>query len=111
VATLDERGRNPFARRVSRSDGTADKVYVTSQRDGQVIALGVADPPSKKVIALGGKPTKMLMSASALRLYVVNPDLDEIDEIDTVTDTLTRRISVQRPGHPYRGANLVHRAT
>lgn len=83
--------------------GATDKLYVSSLRDGQIIAIGTSG--TQKVIPLGGKPMKMLLSRDGGRLYVANPDLDEIDEIATASDTLTRRISVKRPGYIYRGAS------
>jgi YVTN family beta-propeller protein len=85
------------------ANGSTDKLYVSSLRDGQVISLSTSG--AQGVIGLGGKPMKMLLSRDGSRLYVANPDLDEIDEITTATDTLTRRISVKRPGYVYRGAS------
>lgn len=85
-------------------DGKTDKLYVTSVRDGQVISVSLADD-KMKIIDLGGAPTKMLISANGKQLFVVNPDLDEVAEINTSDDTLVRRISVQRPNFSFRGAN------
>jgi YVTN family beta-propeller protein len=59
----------------------------------------------QKIIELGGAPTKMVLSPNRRSLFVVNPDLDEVDEIDTVQDALKRRISLLRPGYRYRGSN------
>jgi len=85
------------------ADGATDRLYVTSLRDAQVISISTSG--AEKVIDLGGEPMKMLLSRDGRRLYVANPDIDEVDEIATATDTLTRRISVKRPGYTYRGAN------
>ena len=82
--------------------GGTDRLYVSSIRDGQVIAISTTG--AVRVITLGGEPGKMLLSGDGSRLYVANPDLDEVDEISTTTDTLARRISVKRPGYAYRGA-------
>lgn len=87
----------------SGTAGVTDKLYVTSLRDAQVISISTSG--AQTVINLGGAPMKMLLSRDGSRLYVANPDLDEIDEIATATDTLTRRISVKRPGYAYRGAS------
>jgi YVTN family beta-propeller protein len=82
--------------------GATDKLYISSIRDGQVISL--ATTGTGRIIYLGGEPGKMLLTGDGTRLYVANPDLDEIDQIDTATDTLTHRISVAaRPGYRYRG--------
>ncbi|MBS0240141.1 MAG: hypothetical protein JSR89_17135 [Proteobacteria bacterium] len=86
------------------SNGKTEKLYVTSVRDGQVIAINLVNG-QLKVIELGGAPTKTILSADGKRLFAVNPDLDEVDEINTDGDSLSRRISVQRAGFPYRGAN------
>ena len=81
--------------------GSTDKLYVSSIRDGQVIAITTTGATTH--VDLGGEPGKMLLSGDGSRLYVANPDLDEIDQIDTASDTLTRRISVLRP-HQFRGS-------
>jgi DNA-binding beta-propeller fold protein YncE len=78
------------------------RAYVTSQRDGQVLA--VAPAGSYKIIAVGGEPNRAVLSPDQSRLYVANGDTDEIDEIDTATDVLRRRISLLRPGDTMRGA-------
>ncbi len=87
-----------------RSDagGRFAHAYVSSQRDGQV--LSVAPDGAWNVIALGGEPNRMVLSADQRSLYVANGDLDEIDEIDTATDTLRRRLSLLRPGDHLLGA-------
>jgi YVTN family beta-propeller protein len=85
------------------ADGSTDKLFISSIRDGQVVSI--AKTGRQNVIDLGGEPGKMLMSRDGSRLYVANPDLDEIDEIDTASERLTRRISVLRPGYQYHGAN------
>src|SRR5262245_47400216 len=81
-----------------------DKIYVTSQRDGQIIV--VPRPGGQdKAIDVGGEPTKMLLSPDGRSLFVVNPDLDEVEEISTEDDVLLRRMTVRRPGYRYRGAS------
>jgi hypothetical protein len=42
----------------------------------------------------------MTLSRDGTLLYVVNPDLGEIDELSTAEDSLQRRISLLRPGFP-----------
>jgi len=88
---------------LSDSKGAPVKTYVSSQRDGQV--LSVSPSGSFKVIKVGGEPNRMALSADQLRLYVANGDLDEIEVIDTTTDALKSRISVARPGYPYKGSS------
>ena len=88
---------------VSDPEGAPVKVYVTSQRDGQV--LSVSPLGSFKVIQVGGEPTRTVLTANQQQLYVANPDLDEIEVINTRLDVVQRRISVARPGYPYRGSS------
>jgi YVTN family beta-propeller protein len=82
--------------------GTTDKLYVSSIRDGQVISISTTG--AAKYIKVDGEPGKMLLTGDGSRLYVANPDLDEIDQIDTSSDVLTRRISVMRAGYLFRGS-------
>ena len=65
----------------------------------------MGDQPTIGRIEVGGEPNAVLLSADGSKLYVANGDLDEIDVIDTASDGLARRISVDRPGQRYRGAN------
>jgi YVTN family beta-propeller protein len=88
---------------VSNSKGTPVKTYVSSQRDGQVLV--VRPSGSFEIIKVGGEPNRMLLSADQSRLYVANGDLDEIEVIDTNTDTMKGRISVARPDYPYKGSS------
>jgi YVTN family beta-propeller protein len=85
------------------ANGETDKLFISSIRDGQVVSL--AKTGRQNVIDLGGEPGKMLMSRDGSRLYVANTNRDEIDEIDTGSERLMRRISVLRPGYRYHGAN------
>jgi YVTN family beta-propeller protein len=80
-----------------------DKVYVTSARDGQVLSVAIPGP-GFSVIPVGGGPGKMLLSPDESRLYVANPDADEIEVIDTVRDKEVAAVSMLRPGYRYRGS-------
>jgi DNA-binding beta-propeller fold protein YncE len=86
----------------SGADRRFVRAYVTSQRDGQV--LSVAPDGSFKIIMVGGEPNRAVLSPDQSHLYVANGDMDEIDEIETATDTLRRRISLLRAGDTMRGA-------
>lgn len=83
--------------------GATDKLYVSSIREGKIVVFTASGV--QKSIAVGGAPAKSLLSRDGSRLYVVNPDLDQIDVINTASDTLARVIDVRRPGYRYRGAN------
>ena len=95
----------------SGPDGKADKIFVTSLRDGQIISIALSGagsyikPGAEKVIHVGGEPAKMILSQNENRLYVANPDLDEIEVVDTKEDELIGRISVKRADYRYRGAS------
>jgi len=84
--------------------GPTDKLYVTSLRDGQILVL---HPPKStfKVLTVGGEPGKMVLSTDQSRLYVANPDLDEVEVIDTTRDQVIGHISLVRPGYRYRGSS------
>jgi YVTN family beta-propeller protein len=88
---------------LSNSWGAPVKTYVSSQRDGQVLSVN----PSGwfDVIPVGGEPNRMILSADQHRLYVANGDLDEIEVIDTAKDVVESRISLARPGYPYKGSS------
>ncbi len=103
--SLTARGEFPYwvQPHSARARGPVDKVYVTSARDGEVVALATSG--RMKFIAVGGEPGKMLLAPDGRSLYVVNPDLDEIEIIDTHTDDVRSRISVMRAGYRYRGAS------
>jgi YVTN family beta-propeller protein len=88
---------------LSDSTGSPVRTYVTSQRDGQV--LSVSPSGSFSAITVGGEPNRMVPSADQRWLFVANGDLDEIEVIDTTANVLTGRISVARPGYPYKGSS------
>src|SRR5215470_1952600 len=97
-------GEYPFwAAVLSGASGNPVKTYVSSLRDGQVL---VVTPSSglAKVIHVGGEPNRILLTADQKQLYVANGDLDEIEVIDTTSDSVVRRISLARSGYPYRGS-------
>ncbi|MBV9719206.1 MAG: bifunctional YncE family protein/alkaline phosphatase family protein [Candidatus Eremiobacteraeota bacterium] len=87
-------------------DELMQRVYVSCMRDGEVdVVRFIADKPTIGRIEVGGEPNSMLLSADRSHLYVANGDLDEVDVIDTASDGLAQRISIDRPNQHYRGAN------
>ncbi len=101
------RGEYPYGAAVwSNSLGIMNKMYVSSLRDGDVsVVQSVEGEAVAHDIALGGAPNALLLSRDGSTLYAANGDLDQVDLIDTASDRLRRRISVDRPGQRYRGAN------
>lgn len=87
----------------STAKGKAEKIYVTSQRDDQVIALWKTG--RQQIIHVGGGPNRMLLTNKQSRLWVANGNTDSLSVIDTATDTVIGTASLQRPGHPFFGAN------
>ncbi|MBC1225050.1 beta-propeller fold lactonase family protein [Nostoc sp. UCD121] len=88
----------------STNNGTADKVFVSSQRDNEVVAVTI---PSKRItrIPVGSQPNKILLSADQNKLYVANGNSDSISVIDTNSDRVVQTISLSRPNDQYKGAN------
>ena len=97
-------GEYPFWIMVRKGSGsTPDKVFVSSQCDGQVVVFD--HPPAFRSIKVGSEPNKMLLSQDGKLLYVANGDSDSVSVIDTDREVVVRTISLLRPGYKYFGAN------
>ena len=90
---------------LSNAGGSVRKIYAGSLRDGDVAVIETAASQALHFIPLGGEPNALLLDPAGTHLYVANGDLDEVDVIDTTADRIERRISVDRPGQRYGGAN------
>ncbi|HTV75310.1 MAG TPA: beta-propeller fold lactonase family protein [Candidatus Acidoferrales bacterium] len=88
---------------VSGPHGKAAKVYVTSQRDDQVVA--VYPNGRQAVIPVGGGPNHMLLTPDQSRLWVSNGNTATLSLINVATDQVVGTINLNRPGYPYLGAN------
>ncbi|UFP96757.1 beta-propeller fold lactonase family protein [Gloeobacter morelensis] len=88
----------------SDARGAAAKVFVTSTRDDEVLAVDLASKVVTRV-PVGGQPNKLALSANQGRLYVVNGNSDSLSVIDPVTNNVVRTISLARPGYKYKGSN------
>ena len=98
------RGEYPFWIAVKPgTSGHNDKVFVSSQRDGQVVVFD--NPPAFRTIKVGSEPNKMALSADGSRLYVANGDSDSISVVDTAREVVVATIDLHRPGYVYDGAN------
>ena len=86
----------PFAvAALTRGPQAGRKVYVSSERDGNVVAV---DPEAGKVtatIATGARAIALLLDAQQQRLFVANAGSDTISVIDTATDRVTDTILVR----------------
>src|SRR5579883_386575 len=91
---------------LTNAEDAMQTVYAGSMRDGEVdVVRSIMGQVTSSRIQVGGEPNALLLSPDRSRLYVANGDLDEVDVIDTASDGLAGRISVDRPGQRYRGAN------
>ena len=98
-------GEFPFGVAIlSDSNGAAAKVYVSSQRDNEVLAVNLANEAITR-IAVGDQPNKILLSSNQRRLYVANGNSDSVSVIDTNRDRTVRTISLARPREKYKGSN------
>ncbi|MBG1262823.1 beta-propeller fold lactonase family protein [Nostoc commune] len=88
----------------STNNGVADKVFVSSQRDNEVVAVNIASRGITR-IPVGSQPNKILLSADQNKLYVANGNSDSISVIDTNSDRVVQTISLSRPNDQYKGAN------
>ena len=86
-----------------KTKSKAEKVFVSSQRDSQVMVIEADDSFHK--IDVGAEPNKMILSSGGDRLFVANGDSDSISIIDTGDEKVTGTISLLRPGHRYKGAD------
>jgi DNA-binding beta-propeller fold protein YncE len=102
--SLVARGEYPYGVAIlDASNGRPAKIYVSSLRDGDVSVVEGARVV--RSVPLGGECNALALSPDGRILYVANGDLDEVDAISTTTDSLVARISVDRTGQRYRGAN------
>lgn len=97
-------GEFPFwvAVKSDPTTGAFAKAYVTSERDEQVLVVG--KDALLKVIPVPPGPNKAVLDGDQGRLYVACGNDDSIAVIDTASDKLVRKISLSRPGDPYKGA-------
>ena len=88
---------------VQGTSGHPDKVFVSSQRDSQVVVFD--DPTNIRAIPSGLGSSKMILNRDASRLYVANSDADSVTVIDTAAEKVVSTISMLRPAYKYTGAN------
>ncbi|WP_373527859.1 beta-propeller fold lactonase family protein [Nostoc sp.] len=88
----------------SAENGAAAKVFVTSQRDNEVLAVNIASGQTTR-IPVGSQPNKVTLSNNQKRLYVANGNSDSVSVIDTNTNSVVQTISLSRTSDKYKGAN------
>ncbi|OYD97841.1 hypothetical protein CDG76_03105 [Nostoc sp. 'Peltigera membranacea cyanobiont' 210A] len=98
-------GEFPFDVAIKSTEkGQAAKVFISSQRDNEVVAVEITSGKITR-IPIGSQPNKVLLSADQNRLYVANGNDDSISVIDTNSNRVVQTISLSRPGEKYKGAN------
>jgi YVTN family beta-propeller protein len=88
---------------VSHSNGAADKAFVTSQRDDEVMVVDLNDGSFTR-ITVGQQPNKLLLSKDQTRLYVANGNSDTVSVIDTRSNRIIKTLSLARNGERYKGS-------
>lgn len=89
---------------VSDDKGAAADVYVSSQRDNEVLVYNFNSGEVTR-IPVGAQPSKMLLCANQHRLYVANANSDTVSVINTRKNQVTQTITLSRLGDPYKGSN------
>ncbi|MBW4424130.1 MAG: beta-propeller fold lactonase family protein [Nostoc desertorum CM1-VF14] len=88
----------------SAENGAAAKIFVTSQRDNEVVAVNITAGSITR-IPVGSQPNKVQLSTDQKRLYVANGNNDSVSVIDTNTNNVVQTINLSRPSDRYKGAN------
>ncbi|WGV28188.1 bifunctional YncE family protein/alkaline phosphatase family protein [Halotia branconii] len=88
----------------STENGAAGKVFISSQRDNEVLAVGITSGEIVR-IPVESQPNKILLSPDQNRLYVANGNSDSISVINTNSNSVVQTISLSRPNDKYKGAN------
>jgi YVTN family beta-propeller protein len=75
-----------------------NKVYVSSQRDREIVAVDLDGVPHVSGrIPVGGLPGKMILNASQTLLFVVESNSDSVAVVDTNSDTVVTRFVTTAP--------------
>ncbi|MBH8553051.1 beta-propeller fold lactonase family protein [Nostocaceae cyanobacterium CENA357] len=98
-------GEFPFDVALKNTEnGAAAKVFISSQRDNEVLAVGITSGEITR-IPVESQPNKILLSPDQNRLYVANGNSDSVSVIDANSNTVVQTISLSRSNDKYKGAN------
>ncbi len=98
-------GEYPFDVAIkSNANGAAERAYVSSQRDDEVLAVNLSNQAVTR-IPVGSQPNKMLLSPDQTLLLVANGNSDSVSVINTSSNQVVRTISLARSGEKYKGSN------
>jgi YVTN family beta-propeller protein len=80
------------------------KVYITSQRDRQVVVVDIdgGTPRFVRRITVGGQPNKMLLNRAQSLLFVANGNSDTVSVLDTEADTVIDEFSTTAPQEMFK---------
>jgi YVTN family beta-propeller protein len=90
---------------VSRPDGAARTIFVSSLRDDEVLAISPTAPYPVSATEVCGAPNALALSPDGTRLYAVCGNADAVAILDAASGALVQTISLARPGDRFRGAN------
>ena len=97
-------GRTPFSPTnfpLAVAATSGGKVYVTSQRDADVLVVDCSDPMNPRAgatIATGAHPISLLLNKAQSKLYVANAHSETVSVVSTSNDTVTGTILLQPTG-------------
>jgi YVTN family beta-propeller protein len=98
-------GEYPFYVAIkSTKSGAATKVFASSQRDDEVLAVDIATQAVTR-IPVGSQPNKIQLSPDENLLYVANGNSDSVSVIDTISNKVVQIINLSRPRDKYKGGN------
>jgi DNA-binding beta-propeller fold protein YncE len=76
----------------------AEKAYVSSQRDREIVVVSLAGTPRVAGrIPVGGLPGKMILNASQGLLFVAESNSDSVSVVNTSTDEVVTRFTTTAP--------------
>ncbi len=83
-------GENPFGVAIVGSN----TAYVSAERDREIVVIDLSGPKASivKRIPVEGTPNKILLNKDQTKLYVAADNSDDVNVIDTQTNTVTRKL-------------------
>jgi YVTN family beta-propeller protein len=93
-------GETPFDVAIKGTAATGYTVYVTSERDREVVVLPLTTTKPTNIITripVSGSPNRLLLSHDQTRLYVAQDNSDAVAVIDTTANTVLEEIDTIAP--------------
>jgi DNA-binding beta-propeller fold protein YncE len=88
---------------------SADRAYVTSERDREIIALKVSRDQIRiaRRTAVRGRPVALLANRDGSRLYIALDTTSQIAILDTGNDAVIEQLSVVAPSNVYANTQML----